>query len=527
MRPVKSPNISHKGAKAQSWDLKYVEKQLTNSLCACVGGKMSSPDRPNILFIISDQHRRDYSGCYGHPIVRTPQLDRLAAAGARFTGAISPMPLCGPARASALTGTHVHTHRYYNHNPQEPWCGLPTLGSLFSAGGYATGSFGKVHIKHESREQDFGFQERALRYYCRPDGVEHYRDAAGDEYARLYNPEWGVKDGVIEKAPAAYNPENRPLEMPDEAFFDHLVAERTIDFLRRHREQPFCAWVGFEKPHPHLYVQKRFHDIYDPADFELPETNVEQPPDMPVPLPLGQLNHCNCARGMTPARKRGCMAAYCACISHMDEQVGRVLDELDTLGLAKNTVVVYTSDHGEMLFAHGLLQKHCFYEESVAVPLLIRGPGIAGGKVRNGPVSLIDLLPTLLELAGLPMPATLEGQSLAAPLRGTGTLAADRPVFSEFYWNGRAERMLRKGRFKYVYFHDDPHELYELEADPHELRNRINDPEYAEIAVALRAEVLADWEFPEAEKLIPSYKALYGGPERSWQPGLQGATVRE
>jgi len=476
----------------------------------------------NILFILSDQHRRDYSGCYGHPVVRTPNIDRLASQGVRFLNAVTPAPLCGPARASILTGTHVHTHRYYNHKPQEAWSGLPTMGTLFRAAGYATASLGKVHIKHESREEDFGFQERALRYYCRPEGVEHYRDAAGEEHALQYNPLWAEQEGVIEKAPPAYNAENRPLDIPDEAFFDSLVADRTSEFLRRKRDGPFFAWVGLEKPHPHLYVQKRFHDLYSPDDFELPVTDQNFPPDMAVPLPLGQANHCNISRVLKPERKRGCMAAYAACVSHMDEQVGRILDALEESGQAENTIVVYASDHGEMLFDHGLLQKHCFYDPAVAVPLVFRGPGLPEGTECSAPVSLADILPTFLHLAGLPESATADGRSLADLMAGRDPDAGERAVFSEFYWNGRPERLIRKGRFKYVYFHDDPHQLYDIESDPHEVNNLIDDPEYAAVAARLRAEVLADWEFPEVDKLSPSSERLYGI-KKDWKPGIQTA----
>lgn len=228
--------------------------------------------------------------------------------------------------------------------------------------------------------------------------------------------------------------------------------------------------------------------------MELPDTVTESRTDMPNAW-YASTRQAWC---FDEDEIRHCLAAYCANVTYMDAQVGRLLAALDRLGLADNTLVVYTADHGEMAFEHGMVQKHNFFEESVRVPLLARLPGtLPAGAARQGPVELLDLFPTFCELGDVPCPAGLEGQSLASTMRVNTRDEADRPVFSEFYDWGLPERMVRQGPWKYTHATGDLCQLYHLGKDPGETCNRIDDPACAEPLRRLRDRLLSGWEQPD------------------------------
>ncbi|MFO7899395.1 MAG: sulfatase-like hydrolase/transferase [Planctomycetota bacterium] len=447
-------------------------------------------DRRNVVFIISDQHQQAATGCYGHPLVQTPNIDRLAEDGVRFTGAYCQSPLCAPSRASLITGTHCHTCRAYSGRIKTPIRDLPTMGTAFRDAGYVTGSFGKVHVIGETRDdRDLGFSERGLRYYTY--GKEDYIRAVGAENALKYSP---TKLGRDQPRADWYNHENLPVDLDEELTFDALVARRSVEFLEDHRDEPFFLWVGLEKPHPDWYAPKSFHDLYDPADVELPETMREEQPGLPE-ISWKKLRQ---AHEYTDDDARRCMAAYFANVSYLDDNVGRVLAALDRLDLRRNTIVIYTSDHGELLLQHGLTQKHCFYEPAVAVPLVIAGPDLPADETRGHIVGLIDLLPTMLDLNGLAAPDTLEGESLHDVLDGSAPTDGRR-AFSEFYSFGASERMIRTPRWKYVLSHGRGRQLYDEAADPLETSNLADAPDLSEVRDELEARLLADWEPPDPD----------------------------
>ncbi len=450
--------------------------------------------RPNILFIFSDQHRADTMGCAGHAHVKTPNLDRLAASGTRFERIYAPSPLCGPSRSALLTGrTVANCGAYDNHAHLRKDMGLPTLGTLFRDAGYVTGAFGKLHVAGETDERDLGFSERALRIFTST--KNDYQHTIGlEKFWQYCSFIARYKPSPESKERHDYNRKNEPIELEENLILDSMTVDRSIEFLKTHRADPFFLWVGLDKPHPELYAPKRFHEMYSPEDMELPENRhfdrsrlpdtIRDNPRFPI------------ADGRDDDEMRNGMAAYFACVSYMDEQAGRVLDTLDELDLRDNTIVVYSTDHGENLFNHQLIQKHCFFEEAVRVPLIVRIPGVTEeGTTRNQLASLLDLLPTFCDACGIPPPAQLDGKSLLPTLRDNAPLRDE--VFSEYYKGGTPERMIRTERWKYVHSEGDLHQLYDLETDPQENNNLIDDPAYAEIRKDLDARLCRDWKMPD------------------------------
>ncbi len=455
--------------------------------------------RPNVLIIISDQHQAAATGCYGHETVKTPNIDRLAARGVRFTGAYCQSPLCAPSRPSLLTGTHVHTCAAWSGRARRPIRELPTLGNVFRDAGCATGAIGKVHVIGETKEgRDLGFSERALRYYTY--ARQDYIDAVGEANATKYAPA-----GSGDPLRADYmNRGNVPVDMDGSLMFDSLVVDRSAEFIEKHRDEPFLLWVGLEKPHPDWYAPKRFHDLYDPAEVRLPETPHREPQGFPE-ISWKKLRETH---EYSDEEVRNCIAAYYANVSCADHSAGRVLDALERLGLSEDTVVIYTADHGELLFEHGMTQKHCFFDPAVRVPLVMAGPGLPEGAVREHIVSLLDLFPTLTEMCGLENPEGLEGEPLGAVIDGSAS-AEGRAAFSEFYSFGYAERMIRTPEWKYIRSETYSPQLYNVEKDPLEVTNLAAGPEHVEICRELEQRVLAGWEKPAPEVIArPDLESL-------------------
>lgn len=445
------------------------------------------PSQPNILFIISDQHRLDSAGCYGHPIVKTPHLDRLAANGVRFNHAVCQSPLCVTSRASIMTGLYPHTCRSYT-NVDFELPDLPTLGSVFRSAGYVTGAIGKVHVKGETRQRDLGFDDRQMRLYTY--WFEDYINAVGEEAVNRY----ATYRKPLPRYQTVYNPTNVGIDLPDEKMFDTLVVDRCVEFLEKHRDQRFFLWAGIEKPHPDWYAPAEYHAMYAPRQMPLPATAFESREDMPEAWYVSTRQaHC-----FTDDELRNCIAAYYANVTYADAKIGQLLGALDRLGLSDNTIVVYTTDHGEMLFDHGMVQKHNFFEESVRVPLIVRHPSrLPAGAVRNNTVSLLDLFPTFCQMTGIPVPAGLEGRSILPDLRGEAPDDPERASFSEFAEYGFPERMIRTRDWKYIYSQGQICQLYNLKDDPRETTNLIDRDSCRSIRGQLHDRLMDGWEIPD------------------------------
>lgn len=442
------------------------------------------PPRPNILVIMSDQHARGKLGCYGDPLVRTPNLDRLAAQGMRFSNAYCPAPLCVPSRMSFMTGRRPSGNRIWTNTGALP-SDIPTWAHALGAGGYDTALVGRMHFV--GPDQRHGFMERPIGESCArfPGAPEQ----GGPRYTRLPQATAGQKRHAFEYAGKG------------NSFYQHYgeeVTDKACEFLRQRGqlETPFAATVGYILPHCPFIGDKAMFDFY----YERVDTTVE----------MGSEPDCIRAvhktRDLLPAateqQLRVARAAYCAMIEKLDQHVGRVLDALDESGLADHTLVVYCSDHGEMLGEHGLWSKKCYYEDSAGIPLIARLPGVTpAGSVNATLCNLVDLAPTFVDLAQAPAIDT-DGASLLPLLRGAedpGRITASEVADvngGSFEWVGK---MARKGAWKLwqhrtVDGEDYPPVLFNLDDDPREQHNLAGRDDCRQVQNELSGLLQEGWE---------------------------------
>lgn len=446
----------------------------------------------NLLFIISDQHRSDAMGCAGNSIVKTPHLDRLAQGGTLFSNAYCQSPLCAPSRGSVMTGMHCHTCNALGQN-SSIHNNTPALGEPFRQAGFATASIGKVHVVGESESRDLGFDHRALRYY----GWDTYRDyieAVGLENFNKYNSYHEDYPGTPRDV---YNHTNQPTGLDESLMFDNVVVDRSIKFMEKNQKQKFCLWVGIEKPHPELYAPASYHALYDPKKMPTPPDFGKPMVKVPKYLQERQKKFLS----TTEAQANGALAAYYANVTFMDTCIGRLMSSLDRLNLTDNTIVIYTSDHGEMMYEHTLNQKHCLFDGAIKVPFIFANKNLFPiGHIQHSPSNLLDLFPTLMDLYGMEHPDGLEGNSLVPSFETKAP--TDTEAISEFYGKTGNDpmRMIRSGKWKYVHTHQDMPQLYDLSKDPGELTNLAFEPSLEKVKNALEEKVLRDWEIPEIEK---------------------------
>jgi len=446
-------------------------------------------DKYNVLLIISDEHRRDASGCYGNKTVKTLSIDALAQDGVIFTRAYCPSPLCAPSRASMLTGKYPNSHGALHHyiNGKDPGLhnepgirGQRTIAHMFRAHGYVTGAIGKMHVHGETREHDLGFDYRKLRFYTYL--YEDYKNEVGEEKAKAYLGK-GYRDRHY-----SYNTDNTPTELGEEFMFDNLVAKYAVDFIKKNKDRPFFLHVGFEKPHAPWKTQKKYHDLYNPEDIELPKTwdQLKKGADFDHIMPDTKKN-----KDFTETQIRNSIAAYYANVTSMDENVGKLITAIKETGLYEKTIIIYTSDHGESLYEHGLIEKHCFFEGAVGIPLIIYCPGLkVKEKTCSCLASLVDIMPTLSEMSGFGKIEGIDGISLLDAMV-TGVYP-ERHIYSEFYTH-KPQRMILTDKWKYVYTIGASEQLYDLANDKEEMNNLAYDSEYDHIRAELREKVFEGW----------------------------------
>ena len=461
----------------------------------------------NVLFLMSDQHSKGILGAEGDPLARTPNLDALASTGLRFSNAYCTNPVCVPSRASILTGLYTHNHRAWNN--ATPWPIDPkTAAHHFTRAGYVTGLIGKMHfVDAQTHGFDYRLDFNDWFQYLGPktriwaDELGRANSGAGmpqvdDLWSDFGDPWSGLRENDQRKGSVAVGGPSRLAE-PDH--FERFVARESIRFLKNFGgRRPFFLMASFLKPHDPFMPPERFAQLFAAARTPLPRTwnkvDVNNVPReirgrIEIDRPTPELKD--------PAMARLRRAMYYANLAFMDECAGDILRSLNELGLADNTIVVYSSDHGEMLGEHNLWAKFVFYEPSVGVPLIFRVPGLIGqGQVSATPVSLTQLLPTLCELCGLDAPSGVDGQSLV-PLLHEPSARTDTAVFAEFNLNTpSAKSMIRRGDWKYSHYVNDTPELYNLRDDPDELKNLALVPQYRGQADELRSQLFA-WHRPE------------------------------
>ena len=424
-----------------------------------------------------------------HMAAKTPHLSALAEAGVVFDSAYCNSPLCAPSRASFMTGQLPSRLGAYD-NAAEFAASVPTLAHYLRAAGYRTILCGKMHFV--GPDQLHGFEERLTTdIYPSDFGWTPDWERPGERVAWYHNMLSVLQAGTC----AASN----QLDFDEEVAFHG--ARKLLELVRDGDERPFFLLVSFTHPHDPYAIPREYWDRYEAATLPGPAV---------PPLPVADLDpHSRRIRAMcapdeyalTGDHVRAARHAYYGALSYVDDKVGQLLHALDTAQLRDDTIVIFTSDHGDMLGERGLWYKMTFFEWSARVPLLFHAPGRFAPRRVSQPVSLVDLLPTLLDLAnaGTAAPVTLaepvDGRSLLPLLMGAPR-DAEAMVASEYLAEGAAAPvlMLRRGRYKYIYSEPDPDLFYDLDADPHELANLAGRPEYEEVRARFAAEVAARWQ---------------------------------
>lgn len=432
---------------------------------------MATKTRPNVLFIMSDQHRFDYVGASdvgdAAPFVRTPNLDRLAARGTQFTQCTTNSPVCAPARIGLATGLHPARLGSLGNDSYLPRR-VTTYYQRLRDVGYRVGCVGKLDLaKPDPYNGRYG--DRPCVYAW---GFTHPEECEGKMHAGKFPTPMGPygfylqsqglyqafhEDYQARSAEGWVRDAHRDSVLPTEAFEDAYIGRRAAEWLDSvPTDFPWHYFVSFVGP----------HNPFDP-----PTEYAEHFRDAPMPDPIfdtleGKPDWVKAKdQGLTPEEITVTQRQYCAAIELIDDQIGRMMDVLESRGMLDNTIIVYTSDHGEMLGDHGLYTKSVPYEASVRVPLLLAGPGIES-KTSHALVELIDLNPTVCELAGLPRQEDIDARSLVPVL--TGEHNEHRPETVSAIRNFRC---LRTRAFKYVEHLNDRDELYDLQEDPSELIN--------------------------------------------------------
>jgi choline-sulfatase len=422
---------------------------------------MPAPAR--LIVFVSDNHTRNVAGCYGHRFVKTPTIDRFAAEGVRFTGAYTASPLCCPARASMATGRFPHQTGYWDNALAYDGRVTSWMRRLRDQGHTVT-SIGKLHYR--SSEDDNGMTQEILPM--------HMQDGRGAVKGLLrgYDAEAPKDSGVVWQLYA----DRATIGETHYQEYDRQITAEAVKWLREHAVEDGKPWVlvvSYISPHPPFTVPKRLMDMYPEKDMPLPPGFLPgEASTHPAAEHLRYLDRLPAK--MEEAALRRIAAGYFGLITHMDEQVGAVMREVDALDLASTTRIAYTSDHGELFGAQGLMGKRSLYEGSAAIPLIFSGPGIGRGLVSRQLASQVDLYPTIVEMAGGRFEgedADLPGTSLWQALQGHDDLA--RPVFAEVHTQGSkvGAFMLRSGDVKLIRHAGMPSELFDLSNDPDELQN--------------------------------------------------------
>ena len=441
-----------------------------------------SESHPNLLYIHSDQHCADVLGCYGDAVIQTPHLDRLAAHGVLFESAYSPSPICVPSRMATLTGRHPFENDCWT-NDQALDSGIPTLAHAMGAAGYRPLLVGRMHSR--GPDQLHGYAERLVGDHS-ANHVGGFPDVDHGMLTRCNAPE---RISLRRSGPGqnAYQVHDEYVTAATVQRLNELGIQRRSGLLR----EPFSITVGFMLPHQPFTARR--------VDYERYQGQVPPPRN---PEPYGEHLHpyfcwwrqrCD-IKDVALDEVRRARTAYWALCDCLDDMVGQILAALRDNDLATNTLIVYSSDHGEQAGEHGLWWKQTFYEPSVRVPLIMSWPEVLPeGRRFREVISSLDLNATLLDALGAPALPTSHGRSLLPLIRGE--TAWDNLAYSEYCSDeGCIHRMVRQGPWKLNYYHGQSCQLFNLEEDPDELRDRAPDPGCAHIVRDLTAAVLDGWD---------------------------------
>jgi choline-sulfatase len=430
----------------------------------------------NVLVIMSDEHNPKVLGCGGHPVIHTPNLDALAARGTRFGAAYTTSPVCIPARAGFACGKYIHQIGFWD-NADAYDGSVPSWHHVLRERGHRVVSVGKLHFRLAG--EDHGFSEEQIPM--------HIYEGKGDLLGL-------IRDDM---PPRGNSKKMIAMAGPGESsytFYDKEICSKAQVWLReegtKDAGKPWVLFVSFVAPHFPLTAPPEHYYRYWNRELPMPKLYArEERPRHPYVVDYGRnFNYDDYFESPEDVKKA--LSGYFGLVSYLDENIGKVLRVLEETGLAANTAVMYTSDHGDNLGARGLWGKSTMYEEIAGVPLIVTGPGVPAGKVVDTPVSHIDCFPTILELAGEKMLAGYPGFSLGEIAKGK---TPDRTVLSEYHGMGSSTGAfaIRNGKWKYVHYAKFAPQLFDLERDPEEMQDLAADPAHAAALEACRRKLYA------------------------------------
>lgn len=459
------------------------------------------PTKPNILFILTDQMRGDCLSITGHPVVQTPTLDTLGRQGAVFTRAYAACPSCIAARACMFTGKTPNSAGRLGYRDKVPWRYDVTLPAELAKGGYQCHVVGKTHF----------YPQRALLGFHSIESYEARQNHDGDyvnDYAEWLKEQSGGPwdehaNGVDSNSWVAM-----PSVLPEHLHNNSWTATRAIEFLRRRDHmKPFFLNVSFHRPHAPVDPPPEYFHLYDKAELPpVPVGDWAKENDFPAP-------DINAYRGRIPAPMLDRLRrAYWGQITHIDQQINRLLVHLTRNRLYDNTIVIFCSDHGELLGDHFLYRKSLAYEGSAKIPFIVAAPpklGFKRGAMSDLPITHMDLMPTMLDIAGLPLPEGVEGRSLVPALR------SEEPGWREYlhgeHTGGDGTQFVVGSRYKFVWFTRSGRELlFDLQDDPEEKRNLADKPQYSRLAAEWRDRLIAELAMRPQDKMTDGKKLTPG-----------------
>lgn len=481
-------------------------------------------ERPNVLLLMADQLRVDCVGAYGNAVIRTPNLDRIAREGVRFLTAYSAAPTCTPARSALLTGMGPWRNGLLGYGPMASMPYAVEKGRAMAEAGHYTTSIGKNHynpIRNAHGYHQLVCDEHCSYWFHKQDG-EPKTEAAWEERCDYEAWFWSrMPDKDPHATGLSWNDyRGKAFVYPEEMHATHWTGETAVNFLKGYeRAEPFFLKVSFIRPHSPYDAPQRFFDMYEGAALPEAQAGEWAKKFEERSGPGNEIWHGKLA----PEEVRRSRQGYYGSVSFVDEQVGRILEVLEKRGLLEETLILFISDHGDMLGDQNLWRKSYGYEQSAHIPMLMRVPakmGMAAGRVMEQPVELRDILPTVLDAAGAAVPASVEGRSLLELVRTDGKgwrefidLEHDICYSPANHWNG-----LTDGKWKYIYHAQRGEEqLFHLATDPNELKDLAGDTEYADQLKMWRARLAAHLEERGPEwvkdgKLVPRPEGMLRSP---------------
>jgi choline-sulfatase len=451
---------------------------------------MSNPQ--NILFITTDQQRRDSLPCYGLDFVQTPALDRIAGKGVVFENCSSVSPVCQPARASFILGQYPLvtgvTHNFRWIRPDSP-----TIAGAFNRAGWNTAAIGKMHFHPWDNPESFTHRISAedKRHYFRPDDYTLFLEQQG--YTRDHP---AAVPGYQEHLGAVISP------LPAELHIDSFIGDSAVRWIEEQGEAPFLCWVSFNSPHDPYDPPSELADLYEQAPVPQAVGSAAEVEHKPayqsniLDFYKKNLLYGTDYRNLTEPSIRRIREHYLATVTLVDRQIEKILAALDARGLSESTLVVFSSDHGDHLGDHGLPFKETFYESALTVPLIVVGPGVAAGKRCSAQVNWLDLHATFLSLAGIEVPDHVQGRDISTLFAEPEVLTdphtgEEDPYYQVAFSELVGAAMVRDQRYKLVLCDDADGELYDLEEEPLEVNNHFRDPGFRDIREELSARLAA------------------------------------